>query len=109
MFKSNNPNGSHDYLVFFNQENQSYFAVQLTHLYIKDKKRFVQVKKGNILIQKFKEYETPSGVKKELYKCDVNGNKILLKNNPNIKKIYRRISTTQENVVKNYIFNKKKT
>lgn len=109
MFKSDNPNGFHDYLVFYNRETRSYFAVQLTHLYVRDKKRFVQVQKGNILIQKFKEYETPSGVKKEIYKNDVNGKKLVLKNNSEIKKIYRRISRKQEINVKNFIFNKKKT
>ena len=109
MFKSDNPNGFHDYLIFYNRETKSYFAVQLTHLYVRDKKRFVQVEKGNILVQKFKEYETPSGVKKEIYKNDANGDKILIKNNDKIKKIYRNISKKQEKIIISYIFSKKKT
>ena len=109
LYNSDDPNGYHDYLAFYNKETKSYFLVQLTHLYVWDKKRYVQVKRGDILVQKFKEYETPSGVKKEIYEKDLKGNKIRIKQNDEIKKIYRNISMKQEKIIKDYIFSKKKT
>ena len=54
LFKSNNPNGTHTYAVYYDWQNRRYNAVQLTHLYNKDQKRFDQVKRGNIMVTKFK-------------------------------------------------------
>lgn len=96
-------------ILLFIIKKQKVFLVQLTHLYIWDKKRYIQVKRGDILIQKFKEYETPSGLKKEIYEKDVFGNKITLKQNNYVKKIYRTISKKQEKIIYDYILSKKKT
>lgn len=91
MYKTySSDNGSHSYLIFYDRKKKRYNAVQLTHLYIKDKKRFVQVNKGNIKVEKFKEFDVPSGVKNHVYETDVNGKNIKLKNNTNIDKVFRR-------------------
>ena len=39
----------------------------LTHLYIKDEKRFKQIAKGNIMVMRFKEFDVPSGVKNSYF------------------------------------------
>ena len=50
MYKTNkNDKGIHHYLVFYDRKKKRYNAVQLTHLYVKDKDRFKQVKKGLII------------------------------------------------------------
>lgn len=105
MFKTNpNDNGTHTYLIFFDRKKKRYNAVQLTHLYTKDKKRFVQVKKGNIKIEKFKEFDVPSGVKKQLYETNINGGKINIKDKKNIEKIYPRyLSKKQSYRIKQFI------
>ena len=51
LFKSSNPNGNHTYAVYYDKKNKENRAVGLTHLYIKDNKRFAQVKKGMIKIE----------------------------------------------------------
>lgn len=91
MYKTKkNDNGSHYYLVFYDRKNKRYNAVQLTHLYIKDNKRFVQVRKGLIKIEKFKEFNVPSGVRKGIYTTNVNGKKIDLGDKDNIKYVTKR-------------------
>ena len=79
LFKSNNPNGTHTYATYYDRKNKRYNAVQLTHLYVKDEKRFKQVSKGTIQIMKFKEFDVPSGVRNQYYTKNVNGGKIDLK------------------------------
>ncbi|MBO4286414.1 MAG: hypothetical protein J5880_03680 [Bacilli bacterium] len=68
--------GTHYYLVFYDCSEKRYKAIQLTHLYIKDKNRFIQVSKGFITIEKFKEFDVPSGVRQYVYETNVDGNKI---------------------------------
>ena len=55
LFKGDKPEGTHTYAVYYHRPTKRYRAVGLTHLYVKDDKRFKQVKKGNIRIEKFKE------------------------------------------------------
>jgi hypothetical protein len=78
-------------------------AIQLTHLYVKDNKRFRQVKKGLIKIEKFKEFDVPSGIKKEIYETDVNGKDISL-NNKNVRYVSKRfLSKIQSNRIKKFV------
>ena len=67
LFKGDKPEGTHTYAVYYDKPSKRYRAVALTHLYVKDDKRFKQVKKGNIRIEKFKEFDVPSGVKNYYY------------------------------------------
>ena len=101
--------GIHHYLVFYDKKRKQYNAVQLTHLYIKDKKRFTQVKKGLIRIEKFKEFDVPSGIRNNVYTSNVYGQKIDLKDKRNVLSISNRyLSKSQSNRIKRFI-NKKKT
>ena len=111
MYKTKpDDNGIHHYLVFYDRKNKRYNAVQLTHLYIKDKDRFRQVNKKIIKIEKFKEFDLPSGVRKGIYSSNVFGGKIDLKDNDNIEKIYNRhLSKKQSDRIKSFIYSKKKT
>ncbi|MCD8372198.1 MAG: hypothetical protein LUD27_02725, partial [Clostridia bacterium] len=52
LFDSNNPEGTHTYAVYRDNKTHELRAVALTHLYVKDEKRFKQVRKGNIHIEK---------------------------------------------------------
>ena len=107
MYKSDNGDGYHHYLVFFNRKEKRYNAIQLTHLYIKDLKRFGQVRQRALKIEKFKEFEVPSGVNRKIIKSNVNGEKIDLKNK-NVLGLGRRyISAKQKNRIMSFI-NKKK-
>ena len=106
---SPNDVGIHHYLVFYDKKRKQYNAVQLTHLYIKDKKRFTQVKNGLIKIEKFKEFDVPSGIKKEIFTSNVYGKKIDLKDKRNVLSISNRhLSKCQTDRIK-YFLNKKKT
>ena len=101
-------NGAHHYLIFYDRKKKQYKAVQLTHLYVKDKKRFTQVKKGLIKIEKFKEFDVPSGVTKAIYASNVFGKKIDLKDKRYIESISNRyLSKSQSNRIKNFISKKK--
>ncbi len=62
MFKSNNPYGTHDWLIWKDRKTGETRAVELTHLYNKDPKRFAQLKAGLLKKMNFKHRETPSGV-----------------------------------------------
>ena len=100
MFKSNNPNGIHTYATYYDKTNKCYNAVQLTHLYVKDNKRFKQVSKGNIMVTKFKEFDVPSGVRNQYYNQNVNGGKIDLKNKNVIYIAKRHLSKKQSDKIK---------
>ncbi len=104
MYKTNkNDKGTHYYVVFFDRKKKRYNAVQLTHLYYKDEKRFKQVQKGNIKVEKFKEFDVPSGIKKEIYETDVNGKDISL-NNKHVRYVSKRfLSKTQSNRIKKFV------
>ncbi|MCQ2801408.1 MAG: hypothetical protein MJ222_01970 [Bacilli bacterium] len=97
--------GSHHYIIFYDNKNKRYNAVQLTHLYTKDKDRFIKVKKGLIKIEKFKEFEVPSGVKKEIYFKNSFGGKIDINNRRYVDKVYDRfLSKKQSDEIKEFIY-----
>lgn len=97
-------NGNHTYLVFFDRKKKRYNAVQLTHLYIKDNKRFVQVNKGLIKVEKFKEFDVPSGVRRKIYETNIHGGNIDLKDKKNVVKVYSRyLSKKQSSRIKKFL------
>lgn len=60
-------NKSHLYLVYKNKNKVKYLR-QLTHLYIKDEKRFKQVKRGILEKYNVSGFDTIQGVKVDKYK-----------------------------------------
>lgn len=110
LFKSSNPNGTHDYLVYRDKNTKQLRAIQLTHIYKKDKKRFNQIKQNQIKKMNFKHRETPSGVTKKIYNVDVNGKPLdLLNHNINLN-VYRktRISKKQQDDILKFVGKRKK-
>lgn len=89
LFDSEKPNGTHTYAVYYDRQSKRNRAIALTHLYVKDDKRFKQVHKGNILVSHFKEFETPTGVQNYYYSKTISGKKINLKDKE-IVKVYKR-------------------
>lgn len=89
FFNSSKPNGTHTYAVYYDKQTKQNRAIALTHLYVKDEKRFNQVRKGNILVTNFKEFETPTGVQNYYYSKTTGNAKISLKDN-DIVKVYKR-------------------
>ncbi len=72
-------------------------------MYVKDDKRFMQVKRGNIRIEKFREFDVPSGVKNYYYSRNTSGGKIDLKDKVNVVNVSKRyLSKTQSNRIKNF-------
>ena len=111
MYKTDKADkGSHHYLVFFNRKSKRYNAVQLTHLYIKDKERFKQVNKGNILVEKFKEFDVPSGVRNVLYTSTLSGKNIDLNDSKYVVEVGNRyLSKNQSKRILDFVNKKKKT
>lgn len=110
MFYSKNPNKTHDYLVYKDKSTNEVRAVQLTHLYNIDKKRFAQLKSGLLKKMYFKHRETPSGVNRTYITTNVYGSPIDL-NHPDVNlNVYRkyRISNKQKNDVLKFAKTKKK-
>lgn len=98
----------HHYLIFYDRKNKRYNALQLTHIYLLDEKRDIQEKKGLILKEKFKEFEVPSGVKRQLYTTNVYGKNINL-NSKYIEEIFpRHLSKKQSDRIKHFALNGKK-
>lgn len=89
LFNSNKSNGTHTYAVYYDKQTKQNRAIALTHLYVKDEKRFKQVKKGNIMIANFKEFETPTGVQNYYYSQNTSGKKINLKDK-DVVKVHKR-------------------
>ncbi len=79
------PNKSHLYLARKVRNKDEYRLNQLTHLYIKDPKRFSQVKRGLLKKVKVSGIDIPSGMKVEIMDKDFNGNKITYKSLINMK------------------------
>lgn len=103
LFNSNNPNGTHTYATYYDRKNKRYNAIQLTHLYVKDENRFKQVKRGNIMITKFKEFDTPTGVRNQYYNKNINGSKIDLNDKVNVVKVSKRfLPKKQSTQIKNF-------
>lgn len=90
MFKSSNPYGTHDYLLYKDKATGEVRAVQLTHLYSKDPKRFAQLWKGLLKKMDFQHRETPSGVNKFYKSTDANGRPINPKSRFVNTNIYRK-------------------
>lgn len=106
LYKSDNPEGTHTYAVYYDQPSKRYRAIGLTHLYVKDDKRFMQVKKGNIRIEKFKEFDVPSGVYNFYYDKTSSGNKIDLSDRNNVRKVESRyLSKAQSDRLKKFAKN----
>ncbi len=95
LFKSNNPKGNHTYAVYYDKKSKETRAVALTHVYVKDEKRFEQVKKGNIKLEKFKDFEVPSGVKNYYYSKNINGDSINIRDRTNVVIGKRKIDSEQ--------------
>ena len=110
MYKtSEDDNGSHYYLIYYDRKEKRYVAIQLTHLYIKDKGRFRQVQYGMIMVEKFKEFEVPSGVRKDIYYTNIVGDKIDINDKKNVVKVFKRyIGKKQSNRIQIFV-DKKKT
>lgn len=102
LFKSDNPNGTHTYAVYYDKKTKQNRAIALTHLYVKDDKRFKQVKKGNIMVAKFKEFETPTGVKNYYYSKNTSGKNINLKDNDIVKVNKRYLPKKQADKMKKF-------
>lgn len=112
FFKSNNPNGTHTYAVYYDKKTKKYHAIPLTHLYVKDDKRFSQIKKGKISIEKFKEFDVQSGVWNYYYSENVNGDKINLKDPDIVRVGTRYLPKKQSDRLKSfskYDYKKRKT
>ena len=109
LYKGNDPNGVHTYAVYYDNKSKKNRAVGLTHLYVKDEKRFKQVTKGNIMVMKFKEFDVPSGVKNSYFDKNVQGKKIDLKDKSNVKFISQRyLKKAQSDRIKNFAKRKEK-
>ena len=102
LFNSSNPEGNHTYAVYYDRKNKCYRAVGLTHLYVKDKQRFRQVKQGRIMIMKFKDFDVPSGVKNSYFDKNVSGGKINLKDKNILSITPRHLSKKQSNQIKRF-------
>ena len=96
LYKDDNPEGAHTYALYYDRPSKRYRAVGLTHLYVKDEKRFKQVKKGNIHIEKFKEFDVPSGVQNYYYDKIIDGKKIDLKDKNVVTKIEKRFLSKKQ-------------
>lgn len=105
LFSSDKPKGTHTYAVYYDKGKKETRAVALTHLYIKDDKRFKQVKKGNIKVEKFKEFDTPTGVKNYFYSRNTNGKKINLNDSSIVNISKRYLSKAQSNRIKKFAKN----
>ena len=104
LYKSDNPNGNHTYAVYYDNKSKETRAVALTHLYVKDDKRFKQIKNGLISVEKFKEFETPSGVKNYYYSRNTKGKKIDLNDKDIISISKRYLSKKQANRIKKFAY-----
>lgn len=102
LFDSDNPLGTHTYAVYYDRKTKQNRAIALTHLYVKDEKRFKQVNKGNIMVEKFKEFETPTGVQNYYYSKNKKGKKINLKDDDVVKVYNRYLSKKQSNKLKKF-------
>ena len=102
FYNSDNPNGNHLYAIYKDRKSKELRAVALTHIYNKDLNRFNQIRRGNIMVAKFKNYEVPSGVKNYYYATDINGNKIDLSNRDVIDIVKNGIGIKQSKKIKKF-------
>lgn len=76
LFKKNtgyNKNGYHHYLVYTDKYTGQNVAVETTHLYNKDKKRFTELRNGKGIKMSLPGMETPSMVVKKFHTTNSNG------------------------------------
>lgn len=104
LFKNNNPNGTHVYAVYYDRRTKQNRAVALTHLYNKDTKRFEQVRKGKIMITRFKEFDTPTGVKNYYYTKNIYGKNINLEDNDVVKVNKNYLPKHQSDIIKKFAY-----
>ncbi len=65
---------------------------------------FLQVNKGNIKVEKFKEFDVPSGVVRKIYDTNIHGGNINLKDKKNVEKVYSRyLSKKQSSRIKKFL------
>lgn len=79
LFRKNtgyNRNGYHHYLVYTDKYTGQNVAVETTHLYQKDPKRFKQLKDGRGIKMSLPGIETPSLILKKTYITDSKGKSI---------------------------------
>lgn len=100
LFDSNRPEEIHHYGVYYDGKAKEYRAIQLTHLYNRDEKRFVQLRKGFLSPIKLKEFETPTGIRNNYYSMDVKGKKIDIKNKD--VELLRKLSPKQAKQIKDF-------
>ena len=96
MFDSEHPNGTHDYLVYKDKNSGKVRAIELTHLYYPDKKRFSQIKQKFLKKMKFPHRETPSGVDRRYFVKNAKGNSIDLKHPDVNMNIYRKVRISKK-------------
>ena len=89
LFKTDQPNGSHTYAVYYDRRRKGYCAVPTTHLYKADPKRFRQKESGFLKEMKLPGILLPSGIKDYAHITDVNGHKLNMKN-PNVKELSKK-------------------
>ena len=90
MFHSSNPNGTHDYLIYQDKKTNEICAVELTHLYKKDKYNFSLIDRGILKKMRFGHRETPSGVNNGYFSKNVNGNPLNLNHKDVNLNVYRK-------------------
>ena len=62
----------------------------------------MQVKRGNIKVEKFKEFDTPTGVKNYYYSKNIHGGKIDLKHKDVLSVTKRYLNKKQSNRIKRF-------
>lgn len=71
------PEGNHTYMVYKDKTTKKIYAIQTTHLY--EKKKEKKIENGTLMVAKLPKIKYPSGIHKQIYKTDINGNPIDLK------------------------------
>lgn len=84
LFKTDNPNGTHTYAIYYDRGKKEYRAIPTTHLYRADNVKIRQRDAGYLKEVRFPNSKLPSGVKDFYHSTDVNGKKINI-HNPNVK------------------------
>lgn len=96
-----NPNGYHYYAFYWNKKYNRYNAVRLTHIAIKDSKRYTQADRGLIKPIRIKQLDkyADNGITKDNYISDINGNRL----NPNIgTTVIVKVSDTSASKIKRF-------
>ncbi len=89
LFKTDQPNGTHTYAVYYDRRRKEYCAIPTTHLYKPDIKRMKQKESGYLMQAKLPGIALPSGVKNYAHTTDVNGRKINVKD-PRVREVSKK-------------------